>query len=330
MRRTPGGTIGSLGVEHKILPQLSVELEGMLAESIIGNYLTRSWVSRGIRYYPGKRTSAKGGKYKANNFTGSYFRTNYQHRFAKGKNSFSDSYSSSVNFSYGWQQKVGKFGQLDLAAEISYETETKTFRIGNRIGGGLGYGKSKIIRTLSDETKYDTEGTQWSTPIIFVGNPNILIRDGGISLGVDLGGEFHMLNYWTIRPTISGDYSNFRVNSFQPSETRRSLYFSYDFNIEVRKYLGIRKQLAKGKSPLAFSGFYLAFQIANIYERVELVSPFVSTDDRNGFFLDQQVGIGWQHKVGNRFLFDVNWGVRHTYDRIENYGDLKIGILLKK
>ncbi|MEL6559449.1 MAG: hypothetical protein AAFQ94_14760 [Bacteroidota bacterium] len=319
--------ISSLGLEYKYKPAISFDVDGMF--SSILNSSQSSSLGAGVRYYPSKRVGSKAKNYRVNNFTGSYLRLGYSGQFNNFRNEFS--IPNGWDFSYGLQQKVGKWGYLDLAAVLTRENFTGTITLGTKISGGIAYGKSKKVKDMIHRSPKND--LTWSKPIFFIDNPNVQFSDSHDWVFASFSSEIHIKNYWTVRPSAS--FSHIRYNRFASSVIGggEPVDLVYNFSAEFRKYLGIRRRIEKGIETVSFSGFYLSLTFENLYLR----SEFFETDrfrrsDRQGMYFAPQMGIGWQHRVGNRFLFDVSSEVGYSVftEKVINYSNIGVGILLNE
>lgn len=303
-----GVFINSIGAEYKIMPSLSVDVEGMFPGVLNPNEI--SWLSGGLRYYPAKRAGSSAKNDRVNNFSGNYLRIGYGTQIdqLQKTSGLPDGYELSV----GRQQKVGKWGYLDVSAILSYNRTFGIFTFNTRMVGGIGYGWTKNQDHDSEEAPQETE-ISWDRPVISMDYLFIQASRRSLSTGASFSGQFHLGHYWVIIPSISASYVNFSYLKQDGFGISNPESFNYAGSLTIRKFLGVKKRLQTGRKAKSFSGFYAQLSFQSIYDRLEFweAERFESLD-RNGFNFQPYVGVGLQEKVGDRFLIGGGWSVGYS------------------
>ena len=303
-----GVFINSIGAEYKILPALSLDVEGMFSGALNPNGI--SWINAGVRYYPSKRIGSRAKKDRVNNFSGTYLRLAYGtqiDRFSR-TSALPDGYE----FSLGRQQKVGKWGYLDVSGLLTYNRTFGIFTFNTRIAGGVAYGFTRERKDHHEEEiqKYEIS---WNRPILSMDYLFLQASRDFVSAGLAFSGQFHLGNYWVVIPSLSGGYaynSYLKRNGFDVANPE---YYTYAGSLSIRKFIGVKKRLEAGHKAKSYSGYFISLAFPAIYSRVESweIEGFESFD-RNQFNFQPFIGLGLQEKVGNRFLFNGSWNVGYS------------------
>lgn len=323
-----GVLISSFGLEYKYRPAVSFDVEGMFSGVLNANQSGN--LGAGVRYYPSKRINSKAKYNRVNNFSGGYLRLGYSGQFDDFKNEYR--IPTGWDFSYGRQQKVGKWGYLDIAAVLTRENHFGNITLNTKISGGLAYARSqKAEGVVIDQEK--TENYIWSGPIFYLNNPNIRLSDSYEWVFIALASEIHLKDYWTVTPEINFGYFDYKRVLGSVAGDGRPIDITYNLSVEFRKYLGVRKRIEKGVDVSSFSGYYVSMSLENAYLRANFFrTEGFNRPNLNDFYFAPHIGLGWQERVGNRFLLNISTGVGYNIftEKVINFSNIGVGILLNK
>ena len=332
-----------MSVEKKLFASLSTEITWHTS------YFQRHGLELGMRYYPNKRAQSKAKKDRMNNFTGNYISASYIRGFELGDNQTSHFIYQGVLFdrentygiSFGRQEKVGKWGFFDVRFPVKYFSEIGSLQFGFNISAGIGYGPTSAPETDHQPNKHTVhEGNFFEGKnVITLENPYLSFGEYFKTGRFSLSGEFLIADYYSVVTNLV-----IGVTYDIPAPTATSPHGSdWDQRVlalstGIRRYVGVRQRLSKGKPVQKFTGTYIGVHAHSLFltsgvnvsegaiVNEEFVRPITRfTPTISGHF-------GWQQRLGKLVFFDVNLGTGYyTYlDTFELTGHIRTGIFLRK
>ena len=333
----------SFAVEQKFFPSLSGEV------SWFTDYQDRPSLAFRTRYYPNKRKRSEAKNDWVNNFTGNYVSAGYIRSFQYqedlvgrviGDTRVENNHTYALSF--GRQQKLGKWGYFDTRLAMKYFQDFKTLFIGFDLNAGWAYGPTAARKEWTEEPDKHAllQGTFFNgRNTLSIENPYLQIGDLGQAGGLTFSGEFKIMDYFSVVSNLSLWHNRFSFIQWLNNQWQKAGVERYGLTVsaELRRYIGVKHRLQKGKPVRAFTGSYLGLRLQNLFYASEVKAtegePRLGSF-RPGTLVSPTVGAhyGWQQRLGKRIFADLNIGLGYdTYLRnLDLVGHTRMGVLLRK
>ena len=332
-----------LTLEKKVFPSLSVEFTGYTAF-----YARPAWGFK-TRYYPSKRKQSQAKNDRVNNFTGNYISAGYMRNLPDSeeadysliRQSFFDNRNTFM-LSFGRQQKVGKWGYFDTGFSVKYFTEFRSLQFGFDLNAGFGYGRS--VPPSEHAEGADKHGSLRKASYsgrntLSIENPNLWLGETYRAAGLTFSSEYKLMGYFSLVALLKLWHSQTVLNGSRPDlpDNDKVDRYSMVLSTELRRYVGVRKRLNRGKPVQMFTGSYVALKIEDLLftaNRAPISFTGLNQSVRQGTIISPIIGgiYGWQQRLGKLFFIDLNAGLAyHTNESaFRSIGRTRIGMFLRK
>ena len=305
-----------ISIERKLTPAISAEVGWVVPHGPKHNgYLN-------LRYYFAKRPNSKNKYESANNFTGDYLSVGVLRSFKwRPKNHFfyepnEGRYGTNTfSLGIGRQEKLGRFGFVDMGAAVEYNHFDKSLQVGLKLKSGLAWGPSRLIDPDS-EGLGQTNTYEEERGLFKVGMPSISLRNGQLIASIHAEYELALMRDVSLVAGLNMHY--FHQSSGEISIFGNALDVNSD--MAVRYYYNTRKKLNRNKTLRSFEGNYVSLKMSNViryYHRGFNTFPTTATLN---VVKDPKISLLWgvQERIGKKGF--LNFEVGPSYDTRYGFG----------
>ncbi|UII29958.1 hypothetical protein LVD17_16800 [Fulvivirga ulvae] len=344
-QRIPGFHVS---FERKLSATFSAEL-GMITP--VDHEYT---VFANLRYYYNKgRKRRQHSKDGIDNFNGSYFLLGVYRTMHF--NNYSESYYSNIlrpedqnlyTLLYGKQQKVGKWGFIDVAGGLSYIPQPSMLRFGMNFKVGLGYGKLSRANNDLQSSKFEASNDDYADKkgLLKIANPIMFmsISDGWYA-GSMVAYERNLTSNISIVPMLRFSVSdmNQEFNLLDGKVMKHEFKgIRIGFDLQARYFYNRNKRMRSGCLIKNFTGNYFFIEGEELLLYYDIESYFNdgiearSSHEKGVESTLSSLLIGWgtQQRLGKRGFLDLGVGWRYINQEYPvNLGvNAQVGLLLGK